>query len=259
MDVEAHASYGMGRESLHVPHPTSDAPYPEGPKVIVRAPKALSGGLGHLKVGRFASDHPREGPYLGVLMGDQQPGTRPARSNQADQSAVLRKLAGRLDDLTTGEVARLIRPGDEGYGTGPGMPVIDPDAYRAETGKEWVPPTGMPTAPAAAAPAPEKQKAAPAQPKPAAAKAGAGAKPRPQAKAGQGARPQGKPKQQAGRPAPPTQQKAGAGKPRPPAQAGSANAGAKPRPPAKQQAGAAHGAAPKQGFFARLWAKLTGR
>ena len=90
-------------------------------------------------------------------MGEQEAGARSAPSMGADQSAVLRKLAGRLDGLTTGEVPRLIRPGEDGYGDGPAMPVIDPDAYRAETGREWTPEVAAGTAAAAPSPATPKQ------------------------------------------------------------------------------------------------------
>lgn len=180
-------------------------------------------------------------------MGDQVSGTRPAGGATGDQSAVLRKLAGRLDSLTTGEAPRLIRPGEAGYGDGPAMPHIDPEAYRAETGKEWVP---TEAAAAATQPAPQA-KAKPAQPQTSqGAKPQAKAKPQGgQAKAQPKAKgPQGKPKQQGQRP----QQHGPQGKPKQQSQG--------PRP--QQQARPSQGkqqAAKQPGFWARLWAKLTGK
>lgn len=203
-------------------------------------------------------------------MGEQDAGARSAPTMGADQSAVLRKLAGRLDGLTTGEVPRLIRPGEDGYGDGPAMPVIDPDEYRAETGREWTPDlaTAGPAASPQAEPPPPQSKTAPKSAQ--TAKAG-------QAKA---AGPQGKAKPSSAKP----QQgkgkgKAAQGKARPagsaqgkarPQQAGSAPTGQQPRadtataksgrPQPPKQAAAARRAHnhKRPGFWARLWAKLTG-
>lgn len=194
-------------------------------------------------------------------MGEQDAGARSAPSTGADQSDVLRKLAGRLDGLTTGEVPRLIRPGEDGYGDGPALPVIDPVAYRAETGREWSPDLTAATAapavnadpPAAPQVEPAPPKAKPAQPKAGGPQGTAKAKPSsakpPQGKGKGKARPsQGRPAQ--GRPAQQRQQ----------AHANPAPARSERRPPPPRQDANARGARShkRPGFWARLWAKLTG-